>query len=324
MRLRATLAALLLALTAHPAAAEPLPAFTLPDGAGHPLAGQAWLPGPARFIAPDTLVAMARDADAVLLGETHDNADHHALQAWMVRELTAAPRPVRVVFEMIDASQKSKLDAHLVARPGDAAGIGAALDWDKSGWPDWTLYRPIAEAALAGGGAVAPANLSRADTRALGRGEAPELAARLEVDRPLPAAVEAALAAEIKDSHCGMLPDNAVPAMMRVQRARDRVMAEAVADGLAAGGKAILIAGSGHVRTDRAVPVHLAALRPQAHGFAIGFVEVRDDLTDPAAYAEAYGAEALPFDAVVFTPRARRADQCEALRKHMEKKGKGG
>ncbi|MEW5727972.1 MAG: ChaN family lipoprotein, partial [Pseudomonadota bacterium] len=290
------------------------------DGAGHPLAGRAWLPRSRTFVAPDALVAMAKGADAVLLGETHDNPDHHALQAWMVRQLDSP----RVAFEMIDGGQEDKLRRHLAARPGDAAGIGPALDWDKSGWPDWTLYRPIAEAALAAGATIAPANLSRADTRALGRGEAPELAARLELDRPLPPEVEDALAREIKDSHCGMLPDKAVPAMMTVQRARDRVMAQALVDGLAEGRPAILIAGSGHVRTDRAVPVHVAALRPGTRSFAIGFVEVQDDATDPAAYAEAYDADSLPFDAVVFTPRAQRADQCEELRKHMERKGKAG
>lgn len=319
MRLRALLVALV--VMASPAWAEPLPAFHLPKEADHPLVGKAWLPASGRFVAPDSLIAMARNAEAILLGETHDNPDHHTLQAWMVRELSAGPRNAWVAFEMIDSGQKERLAGHLAAHPGDAAGIGAALDWDKTGWPDWTLYRPIAEAALEAGASIVPANLTRADTRALSKGEAPELAARLEVDQPMASAKEQALADEIKESHCGMLPDTAVPAMMRVQRARDRVMAQALADGLAQGRLAILIAGAGHVRTDRAVPPHLDALRPGTRSFAIAFVEVNAQTTDPAGYAENFGATAMPFDAVVFTPRAEREDQCEGLRKHLEKKG---
>jgi hypothetical protein len=31
------------------------------------------------------------------------------------------------------------------------AGLGSALDWAMSGWPNWLLYQPIAEAVFRSG-----------------------------------------------------------------------------------------------------------------------------------------------------------------------------
>jgi uncharacterized iron-regulated protein len=319
MRLRALAALLLLTfspLTAN--AAEPPPPFTAPLERGHPLAGKVWLPAAQRFISADELVAEARAAQAVLLGETHDNADHHALQAWMLARIMAASSKPLVAFEMIDPGQEDALRGYLATHPGDAAGLGAALDWDKSGWPDWAMYRPIAEAALAGGATLAPANLTRAQVRAIAKGEdsTPLLP-------PLPAEQSVALEHEIKAGHCDMLPAAAVPGMVRVQRSRDAVMAEALARGLDAGGTAVLIAGAGHTRTDRGVPSALSSRRPGTRTLAIAFLEVKAGETDPAAYGALFDTGALPFDAVWFTPRAEREDQCEALRRHLDKKKAG-
>lgn len=309
MRL-AILAVLLLALAA-PARAEAPPAFTAPLERGHPLVGKLWLPAEQRFATADEVVARARTADAVLLGETHDNADHHALQAWMLARVMDGGRRPLVAFEMIDAGQEEALRRHLQANPGDAAGLGAALDWTKSGWPDWALYRPIAAAALTAGAPLAPANLSRDQVRAIARGEGGDALP------PLPPDQQAIMENEIREGHCGMLPEAAVAGMVRVQRQRDAVMADALARGVREGRGAVLIAGAGHVRADLGVPAALAARAPGSHSLALAFVEVKAGETTPAAYGD------LPYDAVWFTPRAEREDQCAAFKRHMERKKTG-
>ncbi|MCR6631692.1 MAG: ChaN family lipoprotein [Magnetospirillum sp.] len=129
---------------------------------------------------------------------------------------------------------------------------------------------------------------------------------------------------EIKDSHCGMLPDAALPGMVRVQRGRDAVMAATLAQGLAGGKGAVLIAGAGHVRRDRGVPALLADRTPEARILSLAFLEVRPGETDPASYGALFDSAAVPFDAVWFTPRAEREDPCEDLRQHMEKKKEMG
>lgn len=315
MRL-ALVAALLLAL-ASPVRAEAPPPFTQSLERDHPLVGKVWLPATGRFVPVDDLVAQARAADAVLLGETHDNPDHHALQAWMLSRLTEGGRRPLVAFEMIDAGQADALRRHLDAHPGDAAGLGPALSWEKSAWPDWALYRPIAAAALAAGAPLAAANLTREQVRAVAKGEAADTLP------PLPAEQIALIGNEIKGGHCGMLPDAAIPPMVLVQRSRDAVMAETLARGTADGRGAVLIAGAGHVRTDHGVPVALALKAPGTRTFALAFLEVTAGETDPAAYGALFDSPRPPFDAVWFTPRAEREDQCEAFKRHMEKKKAG-
>lgn len=318
MRLRSLVAACLLSALSGFALADPIPAPTLPSQRDHPLVGRIWLPGQKTFASPDQVLEQARASDIVMLGETHDNADHHALQAWMVGRLAATwPQPV-VAFEMIDSAQAPVLADYLAARPGDADGLGAALNWDKSGWPDWHgNYRPIAQAALAGGARLAAANLSRDETKTIAKGDVPAAwTGKLGLEKPQPPAQRQAMEADIQAGHCHMLPDRALPAMVRVQRARDAVMAYAVAQGP----KSILIAGAGHVRKDLAAPAHLAETAPGRKLLTIAFVEVQAGKDAPAQYAESYDSDVLPFDAVWFTARAERADQCESFRQHMERK----
>lgn len=321
MRLKLCLLALVSLLAPPLAHAEPLPAAIAPLDRAHPLAGRVWLPQNQRFATPEEVVEQARAADVVMLGETHDNPDHHALQAWMLRRVLEGGKRPMVAFEMLSSDQAEPLARHLEARPGDAAGLGAAVEWDKAGWPDWALYRPIAEAALAAGAPLAAANLSRDHTREIAKGGIPKsLRDRLNLEAPLDPGMRQAMEAEIQASHCDMLPERALPAMVRVQRARDASMADALARGLREQGSAVLIAGSGHVRTDRGVPFHLAGRAPGRRVFALAFVEVRPDRAAPQGYAELADEDRLPYDAVWFTPRAEREDQCEAFKRHMEKK----
>lgn len=297
------LTALLCPLVLIACAATP-PSLTAPLERDHPLVGKLWLPSESRFASVDEVVGRARAAQAILLGETHDNPDHHALQAWMLRRITADGARPLVAFEMITPDQDPALRRHLAEHPGDAAGLGAALAWEKSGWPDWALYRPIAAAALEAGSPLAAANLgavgiakAKADTLAL---------------PPLPAAQVTVMEQEIRDGHCGMLPESALPPMVRIQRGRDAAMAAVLAAGVRANGQAVLIAGTGHIRRDHAVPAVLAIQAPQTPVFALGFLEVRPGRDTPAAYE-------TPFDAVWFTPAAEREDMCAAFKRHMEK-----
>ncbi|OAN48756.1 ChaN family lipoprotein [Magnetospirillum moscoviense] len=323
MHLRSLFVALSLLLSLPALAGSP-PAFISTLETGHPLAGKVWDPQTKAFVAIDELVRTSAAADVVILGETHDNPDHHTLQAWILRHLIAAGRKPAVAFEMLDSSQREALARHLRERPGDDAGLGAAVEWEKTGWPDWALYRPIADAALSAGLPILTANLSKDETRQLTKNTFPAAAAHhLGLDKPLPPVVQQAMEREIKSSHCDMLPDKSLPAMVQIQRARDSVMAHAIVDGIAARKSAVLIAGAGHARFDRGVPAHLATIAAGHKVFSIAFIEVQSDKNLPAMYADLYETEQLPFDMVWFTPRSQREDQCEAFRRHMEKKKLG-
>ena len=313
MRLRLVLAVLLLAASAA-RAAEPPPAGR---GQDHPLTGRVWDVGRAQFLTMDALVERLVGARFVLLGERHDNPDHHAFQAWILRGLIAAGRRPAVAFEMLAADQASALADYLARAPANAAELGDAVGWSASGWPPWREYQPIADAALAAGLPIAAANLPSGAARAVARGDLgaldPALVRAHALDRPAAPAVQRAMEREIGDVHCGQLPDSALPGMVTAQRARDAHMAERLLAVQRDG--AVLIAGAGHVRTDRGVPTYLGGRVPASSIASVAFVEVAADRTAPADYAERFGATRLPFDFVWFTMRADDADPCARMRR---------
>jgi uncharacterized iron-regulated protein len=311
--LLSVVAALLLGCAARPAAID-LSAWQAPVGREHPLVGRIWDTRGARFATPEALVAALAGGRYVLLGERHDNPDHHRVQAALVRGLLAAGRRPAVAFEMFTADDRAAIARHLAAAPRDAAGLAVAVDWKRSGWPDWAYYEPIAQAALDAGVPIVAANLAPSTVRALARGNPAalpdQLAGRYALDRPLPDGGQAALAAEISEAHCGHIPADRVDGMVLAQRARDAMLADSLTAG--DGDGAVLIAGAGHVRADRGVPVYLRGRDPAASIVTVAALEVRDALTRPDDYAAAFGGR-LPFDWVWFTPRMEDVDPCASF-----------
>jgi uncharacterized iron-regulated protein len=302
--------------------AAPGEPWRAPLGPDHPLVGRIWDVAAARFIDHTTLTRRLTAGRFVLLGEKHDNPDQHRLQAWLLQAMIDAGRRPAVGFEMFGLDDAAALARHVASHPTDAAGLAQAVDWSRRGWPDWALYQPIAEAALQAGLQLVAANMATATARALGRGgpEAvdAELMGRWHLDRPLPPEVRAAMAADIREGHCGYAPEERLEAMILVQRARDAQMAASlVAAGQADG--AVLIAGAGHVRRDYGVPVALAQQAPGATVISLAFLEVRQGHDEPLAYASRWRGATLPFDYVWFTPRVDDADPCAQFQEQLQK-----
>src|SRR6266480_2784062 len=96
---RALLALVALAFLAF----SPLPEWQSPLGRDHALIGTIWDVRAGVAITPETFVTRVAARRFVLLGEKHDNPDHHRLQAWVVGALIAAGRRPAVAFEMFRA-----------------------------------------------------------------------------------------------------------------------------------------------------------------------------------------------------------------------------
>lgn len=290
-------------------------------GRDHALAGRIWDVARNRFVREPDVAAHAARARYVLLGEKHDNADHHVLQTRLLAALVAAGRKPAVAFEMLTPSQAPALARHLAAHPRDAAGIAQAVGWAASGWPDWAMYEPTARVAGDAGLPIVAANLDTTQVRAVAREGVAALDARFvtrhALGRALPADQDRLMAEEIRASHCGHAPDGIVPGMIAAQRARDARLADALLE--APGGDGgVLIAGAGHARNDRGVPVYLARLEPGARVVTIAFVEVEEGRKDPMGYRDRFDGT-LPFDYVWFTPAVDAEDPCETFRKSLER-----
>jgi uncharacterized iron-regulated protein len=273
----------------------------------HPLAGSLWDTRSGQRVEPRVLLAEAAEVRWVLLGEKHDNAEHHRLQAWVVDRLGRLGGRRAVVWEMAEPEHAATLGA---ASLDTVDGLGAAIEWESRGWPAWQDYLPIAEAALIHRMALRPGKPSRDLVRRIGKGTAlpADLAARLNWQRRLPAGEQDELLEELAVSHCGALSEAALGPMAEVQQFWDAWMADAMQRATApplAAKQVILIAGSGHVRKDRAVPWRLP-------GRSLSLAPVEVVAGEPVA-SDYPSFDAALFDYVWFTPRVDEKDPCAAF-----------
>ncbi|MBZ4022732.1 hypothetical protein CKO11_09705 [Rhodobacter sp. TJ_12] len=254
----------------------------------------------AEITAADLPAKVAKAAPAVLvLGELHDNAEHHRNQALAVETLS----PKALVFEMLSPEQAARVTPELIAQPET---LGETLGWEAAGWPDFALYAPIFAAAPQA--RIYGAALPRATVRqAMGAPLAdlwPE-AVRFGIDQPYPTDLQASLEASAQKDHCNALPPEMLPGMVAAQRLRDGAFAATTLKALAeTGGPVALITGSGHARTDRAVPALIAHADRSVRVISLGQLERPETGT--------LGPD-QPFDWWIVTDRAEREDPCLAF-----------
>lgn len=277
--------------------------------------------------APWPTATIAR-AELLLLGEVHDNAAHHRLRSQLILALAADKGGLQtartgLVFEHIRTDQHLALVAFRAAdrqRPKGPADLMDALSWAASGWPAAAMFEPLFAAALDLEWPIIPGNLPRDEIRNVARNGLGAVAsgdmARLGLDQPLPSPLQASLLDELEASHCGLMPRTAFAGMADAQRYRDALMARALTDAADAHGRAVLLAGNGHVRSDRGVPWHLARMAPERRRVVIRYVEVTMGQTDPLSYVERGPDGGPTADYVVLTARADRADPCAEMRRH--------
>ena len=236
-------------------------------------------------------------ADVVFLGEVHDNRFAHEIQAGMV----AALQPKALVFEMLTADQAAKATA---AVRGDMAALGAALQWDEGGWPDFAMYYPIFAAAP--GAAIYGAAVPRAEARAaMEVGVAVSFGAEAGdygLTQSLSEVEQAAREQFQHEAHCEALPEEMLPVMVELQRLRDAALARAAKQALdETGGPVVVITGNGHARKDWGAPVYLRRVS-DANVFSLGIAELSEGAGD--------------FDALDLVPEVAREDPCAVFRKN--------
>lgn len=286
------------------------------------LVGRIWSPQSQSWVTPAQLRAAVGDARFVIIGETHDNPDHHRVQAQLLRAVVDVGRRPTVGFEMLDMAQQPALDTFLQGHPTDALALGPAVNWAATGWPAWSMYAPIATVALAHRLPIAAANLPAETIKNVvmkGYGALePGQVAELGLDKPMPAAQSEGMREELYQSHCELLPKADLTGMIDGQRTRNAIMAWRMVNTAGVDG-AVLITGSGHARMDYGVPLNLREDAADSSVLSVALIEVDPAKHKPADYAELFMVTRLPFDYVLFTPAAERTDPCVALRKRFGK-----
>jgi uncharacterized iron-regulated protein len=282
MRVMVILAVLLLSACQHvPVVSPPVSGEIRDLRSGQTLTAQELL---ARLAKPSRLI----------VGEQHDNRDHHQLQLWLLQTLNEQRPQGSLLLEMLTPDQQGRVD-HVKHSSPLPADLPNALAW-QSGW-DWNLYGPIVGFVLTQPYPLLAANLDRLEVRAF-YAKPPTLRG----SRSNAPAVKDELLAQISDSHCGLLPESQMPAMLAVQQQRDRRMAERL---MAAPMPSLLFAGAYHARKDVGVPIHVLDLGERGAPTVLMLAE--------------RGAEVTPAmaDYVWYTPATPPQDYCAQMRKQF-------
>lgn len=247
-------------------------------------------------LTPQALIARLAKPSRLIVGEQHDNRDHHALQLWLLQTLGVQRPQGSLLLEMLTPSQQASVDdvRRASSLPADLPG---ALAWQE-GW-EWALYQPIIRFALSQPYPVLAANLDTAEVRSV-YAKAPTLTGA----RSNAASVKAELLEQISDSHCGLLPTSQMPAMLAVQQQRDRRMAERL---LEAPTPSLLFAGAYHARKDVGAQIHLLDLGEREAPTVLMLAQEGSEVT--AAMA----------DYVWYTPAKPGPDYCAQMREQFAK-----
>ena len=258
----------------------------------HVLAGKIWHVAAGQFVTQQRLAEHIAKSDYLLLGETHDNPQHHQGQAWAVAQLAVGQRSAAVAFEMISEQQGQVISGR---QYDSTESLIAGLKHIKSNWNYERYYKPVFAAAINAGYEVLPANFDREKIILFarkGEAELPQEIKTLLVDNALPAEQVAASRKEIEGSHCGMINEEMTVAMMLVQRAKDAQMMRSLRVKQNVDVQ-VLLAGSGHVRKDRGVPFYLQGYAGDKKILAVAWLEVETSALAVEAYAERWGGQQL-------------------------------
>lgn len=242
------------------------------------------------------LVERLREQDIVLLGELHDNARHHQLRGELISRFSRDG--TTVVAEQLPSGAQVVIDT-----PATLQAALEAAGFDAGGW-GWPLHAPLFDAIRARALPLVGGNLPKGYSKKLITGGETALTDALAVSyrqAPLSQQAAARLDQDLKDGHCGQLPDKYLAPMRLVQRATDASLANA----LVAHTPSVLVAGNGHVRRDYGVPQLLGALAPSLKISSVGFYERHGD------QQELIKSHAGRYDYLWLTEPAERTDPCE-------------
>jgi uncharacterized iron-regulated protein len=264
-------------------------------------------PPPGSFLASDAspltdsaVVDMARQADFILMGESHTNPCDHAVQARLIEALAQSGLRFSIGFEMLPVTSQPVLD-RFNDRDISAADLGEEADWEKIWGYPYALYKPVFELAERYDLPVAGLNIPRqtlvtfrdqgnrgltqADRDVLPRRIIPASPAQrkaLEMQVELHQSMRAAGQAEAVPG-TGVTPSMSSMAekFYLVQALWDSMMAErALAWREKLPRPMLVLAGSGHVEHGWGIEFRLRTLDPKAECLAVMPVRGEEDFRD--------------------------------------------
>ncbi len=278
-------------------------AATADAAGGSCVAPGQWLdPAAGAGLADEDLIAAMAKRPIVLLGEVHDNAEHHRWQLHTIAALHGRNRNMVLAFEAFPRGAQPALD-RWIRGASDRRRFLADSRWNEVWRFDADLYMPLFHFARMHripmvGMNVEPALVARVGRQ--GWGAIPETE-RQGVTNPAPAAAAyVERLSTVFNAHKTRPPDTPVATddpefrrFVEAQQTWDRAMAQALAGVRQAGGRPLVvgIVGSGHIAYGHGIPRQLSDLGIAGAAVLLPWDESRscDDLAPPgeAAVADA-------------------------------------
>ncbi|MEP3920802.1 ChaN family lipoprotein [Ascidiaceihabitans sp.] len=232
------------------------------------------------------------EPNVLIIGELHDNRDHHQRQQAAIRDLT----PKAVVFEMLTPSEGEALR--------DVAKNEIAMKAATTGfhWSNIADYAGVlANSDVIIGAAVERDAIMQSFSEGAAAVFGPDAVTYGLTSQLNEAELKTRMTLQFK-AHCDAMPMDMMGGMVEAQRLKDAVFARVVAKALEThGSPVVLITGNGHARMDWGVPVYLEKADPKLRVHSIGQGE--DDSAPQGVFSQ-----------VVFSPQAvRDADPCAAF-----------
>lgn len=134
----------------------PLPDWQSPEGRDDPQTGRIVELRSGVTLSPQQLVARLAAAPRVIVGEKHDNPDHHAVELWLAQALGEYRAQGSLLLEMLDpgattggCGPRTTRDRQAGGEPGAGPGLAERLGLDAVRTPG--VLGGCATRAVAGG-----------------------------------------------------------------------------------------------------------------------------------------------------------------------------
>jgi uncharacterized iron-regulated protein len=214
----------------------------------------------------DTLLDAIEPSRVIMIGETHDRYDHHLNQLAVIRGLHERGVPLAIGMEYFQRPFQPHLDDFIAGRIGEAELL-ARSEWDRRWRFDVRLYRDILAYAQRERLPLVALNAASETVSTVSDGGIDALAPR---ERQLfPPRIELATGAyrqqlERVFALHGSLPEARLQRFLQVQYVWDQTMARTAGEYLTSHPERTLIvlAGSGHLLHDDAIPKRLRRINP--------------------------------------------------------------
>jgi uncharacterized iron-regulated protein len=239
------------------------------QGGALPPVGAVYARPDPRPLSPEQLAALLADTQVLLVGEVHDHPGHHQVQLDLLKAMAASGRPPVVGIEWLEQPFQAACD-RLSAGEIEVEEFARLVDWPQNWGFPLELYAPILSFVREHRLRLVALNAPLEVVRRVGRSGLASLepAQRAQVAPALDLADQAyraRLAEQFKafaGQHGPALEDN----FFTAQVVRDETMAERLAKELYpwpdGGGRAVVLAGGGHLAHRQGLPPRLARRLP--------------------------------------------------------------